>query len=74
MTSASPVFAEALTRAKQTPPGDEFSLAQLYPNDWHRIPSPRVFGRVFRDALERQGIAKHIGNDKNVGMAKYRRL
>jgi len=70
----SPVLAEAIDRAKQLSSGDEFSLFKLYEHDWDRLPSPRVFGRVFRNVLERQGVAKYVGNDKDVGMAKYRRL
>lgn len=69
-----PQFAEALKRAKTVPAGEEFTLAKLFVNEWRTLPSPRVFGRLFRKAIERQGIAKHVGDDKEVGMAKYVRL
>lgn len=70
----SPQFAEAINRAKAVPSGEVFTLAKLFVNEWRTLPSPRVFGRLFRKAIERQGIARHAGDDKEVGMAKYVRL
>jgi hypothetical protein len=64
---------EALERAKRISQGDEFTLARLYPNDWELVPSPTAFGRLFKEALEQQGIARHAGRDNTVKMAKYLR-
>ena len=70
----SPQFAEAIKRAEALPSGEHFTLAKLFVNEWKTLPSPRVFGRLFRVAIERRGIAKHVGDDRDVGMAKYVRL
>lgn len=70
----SPQFAEAIKRAEALPPGEHFTLAKLFVNEWNTVPSPRVFGRLFRVAIERRGTAKHVGDDRDVGMAKYVRL
>lgn len=70
----SPILVEAVERAKSVPTGEKFSLANLFIDDWHLLPSPRVFGRMFKRAVESQGIAKHKGNDPTVGMARYVRL
>jgi hypothetical protein len=43
----------ALARAKAKDTGDEFTLEDLFSDDeWDQIPSRRVFGRQFRQAIE----------------------
>lgn len=64
---------EAVNRAKRISQGEEFTLARLYPNDWELVPNPQAFGRLFKEALEQQGIARHTGRDNTVKMAKYLR-
>jgi Domain of unknown function (DUF1413) len=65
---------EAIDRAKRIQMGEEFTLRRLFSFDWKRIPSPTGFGRLFKAALEQQGIAKHLGRDNTAKMAKYKRL
>jgi hypothetical protein len=61
----SDMLQQAIERAKAKAPGEEFTLQALFPNaaEWEQIPKPRVFGRVFRQALESTNprIAVHIG-------------
>jgi Domain of unknown function (DUF1413) len=46
-------LAIALARAKAKNTGDEFTLEDLFSDDeWDQIPSRRVFGRQFRQAIE----------------------
>jgi Domain of unknown function (DUF1413) len=46
-------LAIALDRAKAKNAGDEFTLEELFSDEeWSRIPSRRVFGRQFRQAIE----------------------
>lgn len=70
----SPLLPEAVERAKRIPAGQHFTLDTLFGDEWEALPQPRVFGRLFKDLVEEAGVAKHVGDDKDVGMAKYVRL
>lgn len=70
----SPLLPEAVERAKRIPAGQNFTLDTLFGEEWEKLPSPNVFGRLFKELVEEAGIAKHVGGDKGVGMAKYVRL
>lgn len=62
----------AVNRAKAVnPAGTKFSLRTLFTEEeWGLLPSPRVFGRMFREAIEPK-YAERRGDDEDWGVAQY---
>lgn len=64
-------FQEAVKRVKEQEAGSTFSLRTLFsPEEWDQLPSPRVFGRLFREAIE-PTYATRDGDDEEWNIAKY---
>lgn len=69
-----PLFAKAIELVKQEPVGNRFTLLTFFSEQWDEIPSPRVFGRLFKQEVVTKGLARHIDDDKTFGVAEYERL
>lgn len=70
---AHPLFAEAIEKVKELEAGEQFTLMNLFEDRWKEVPSPRVFGRLFRqEVVDVQRLALHVDDEK--GMAVYQRL
>lgn len=64
-------FQEAVKRMKEQEAGTTFSLRTLFsPEEWDQLPSPRVFGRLFREEIE-PTYATRDGDDEEWNIAKY---
>jgi len=50
----------ALDLAKKLEPGTEFTLQELFGEDWGNVSSPRWVGRKFRTEIEQAGTAQFI--------------
>ena len=58
-TDLDSAIAQALERAAALPKGKTFQLQDLFTDEeWSSIPTPKWFGRKFRPAVEKAGIAK----------------
>lgn len=69
----SPWVDEAIERVKAIKPGENFCLRTIFAkSEWKQLPSPRVFGRIFRDAIEPK-YATRKGNHEVHGIANYER-
>lgn len=63
----------AIQRAKGLPAKKDFQLQHLFSDpEWASVASPRWFGRKFRPAVEKAGIAKYI-DKTTTNKAIYRR-
>lgn len=71
---AHPLFTEAIDEVKKLEPGQVFTLTDIFEGRWDEVPSPRVFGRLFKQEVESQGLARHVDDDKTRGVAEYERL
>lgn len=70
-----PLFAKAIEMVKELEEGQQFTLWDLFEDQWDQLPEPRVFGRLFRqEVVEKQRLALHVEDDKALGMAVYQRL
>jgi hypothetical protein len=58
----------AVERAQERPPGDKFTLQELFPTaeEWAMVEQPRMFGRHFRGLMTAgtTPIARHVGVTK----------
>lgn len=66
-------LAQALLKVKKLKPGTEFTLQDLFADDWGQVAAPRWLGRRFRGDVEQAGSAEFVSKTKT-NKAIYRRL